>query len=450
MTTFNILIVDDDRDFAESLKRAIESENNQIVSHPASSITEAISLQKKFAPLVVLLDLSLSTTTGVQEGFAVLSKLLQNDRSVRIIVLTGHGSDENGIRAIKQGAAHFIQKPPYIPHLVALISDGIEHASLKRRAFRNVVEKVFQGAFIGPSRAMQHLKNEIEFAASNELPVFLHGETGTGKTLCASIIHKSSELRNGRFISYQPSFANSDLVNSDLFGHKKGAFTGAADERKGLLLEAHSGTLFLDEVNELPKETQITFLNVLQSKKFRPVGGNQEIASQFRLISASNVDINRAVEEGGFRKDLLYRISSIEINLPPLRERKEDILPLSQFFLDSLSGQRGYGEISLTEEAQALFIAHDWPGNIRELSIAIENAVHRAQFKNSSTIQPSDLQLRGAKGPVSISSFHHQLEVFKQKLISEALAKACGNQSEAAKLLEMDRTSFRRILKDIS
>lgn len=447
----NILFVDDDSDFLLSLLRAITAEGIDADLHVATHVKKAHSIQKEIHPEVIVLDLSLDEEGGEQSGFHALELFMREDFSCRIIVLTGHGSIENGVKAIQSGAANFLQKPPHVPHLTSLIRDGVEQSRLRRAFSERLISEEAGFVLAGTSEGIVRLRKEIEFAAVTDLPVFLRGETGCGKSFCASLLHRMSKASKGRFIRYQPTFGNSDLVNSDLFGHKKGSFTGATEDRRGLVQEADKGTLFLDEIDELPKETQVLLLSVLQDKRFRAVGSNTEIESNFRLLSASNAPLEKLIDEGNFRKDLYFRLSHITISIPSLRERVEDIPALARGMLTRLTERAGLSVFDLSPEALIVLRTYSWPGNIRELEAVVERAAYKAQFEHSHSIRPEDLMMEKANVATERnSSFHQQMASFKRNLIQNALDTACGNQSEAARLLQMDRTSLRRILKEIS
>lgn len=447
-----VLLVDDDSEALLSLIRALKSALPAVAFHGAGTIKNAIDLQQSTKPLAAVIDLSLEKSRGVESGFDLLEQLRRNDPTIRIIVLTGHGSTEHGIISIQKGAGSFLEKPADIKHLSALIVDSVRQASLRRELEARVIDanKSALSQMAGVSEKAKKLKDEVLFAAFSNQPVFVNGESGTGKGLCAAIIHELSRKKEGRFIRYQPSFMSGDLVNSDLFGHKKGAFTGADIDRKGLVAEASDGTLFLDEIDSLPMETQILLLGVLQDRTFRVVGGNETVQSKFRLIAASNASLQKRVDEGTFRKDLFFRIAHLTIEIPPLRERREDIGPIVDATLEKL---RENGELSVCGmESSALMKLqnHSWPGNIRELQAVVEGAAYRAQFEGRFEIKDSDVAIQaagvGSYDFVPGDGFHDQVNFFKLKLIRDALSRNAGNQVHAAKELGLDRSTMRRLL----
>lgn len=446
-----VLLVDDDSEALLSLARALKGALPEVTFHGAGTIKKALEIQETAQPRAAVIDLSLETSRGVASGFELLETLRKNDPALRVIVLTGHGSTEHGVTSIQKGAASFLEKPANIQHLAVLLSDAINQSMLRRElearlldAHRSVLSHI-----AGVGEKARKLKDEILFAAFSNQPIFLNGESGTGKGLCAAVIHSLGRQKEGRFIRYQPSFMSSDLVNSDLFGHKKGAFTGAESDRKGLIEEASSGTLFLDEIDSLPLETQVLLLGVLQERLFRPVGSNQTVQSNFRLISASNSHLTKLIDEGKFRKDLYFRIAHLTIEIPPLRERKEDLEVLVESILSEL---RERGEISVCEvhkDAMVLLQSYDWPGNIRELQAVVEGAAYRAQFESRYEIKSSDIKLQKNHAPSDsggLEGFHAQVAAFKLKLIQEALDRNGGNQVRAAKELGLDRSTMRRLM----
>jgi DNA-binding NtrC family response regulator len=290
---------------------------------------------------------------------------------------------------------------------------------------------------------------EAEFAASNAQSVLILGETGTGKGLLARAIHKKSARRRRNFVRFQPSFGSSDLVSSELFGHERGAFTGATESRKGLLEEANGGTLFLDEVADLPLQTQVMLLEVLQEMQFRRVGSSRELQANLRLISATNKPIDKSIEAGELRSDFLHRIRHLQIEIVPLRERKEDIPALSQHFLDALVAHEDLSVDSLSDNAIGVLQSHSWPGNVRELQAVVENGVYRAAYAEKGQVGPEDLEILDSIKTSNITSdgsLREQVKAFEKKLAKQALETCGNNQSRAAQMLKIDRSSFRRIL----
>lgn len=452
MTTLpNVLLVDDDSEGVLSLVRALKSAPVNARFHAAGNTEEAMKIFSERRPSVVVLDLCLDENQGVSSGFSLLQQFLSLSEICRIIVLTGHGSTEYGIRALSLGAAHFLEKPAEVPHLTALINDGLSQAALRAELSllkNREISTTFVG-ITGESTKTKDLIGQVQYAAHTSQPVLLSGETGTGKGLCAMAIHRLSRRSANRFIRYQPTFLTPDLVNSELFGHVKGAFTGAAEARKGLLAEANHGTLFLDEINELPQETQIAFLGVLQDKVMRAVGSNQELSTDFRLIAAVGGTPEECLVSGTLRKDLYHRIAHLRIHLPPLRERKEDIPLIASHVLAQLREKEEADVHEVSDDALFILSRYDWPGNIRELGAVVESAAYHAQFKGRKFVLPEDISWGAApsSAPGEERDFHANVEAYRRKLVEEALARNAGNQVKAAAEIGLDRKSIARILK---
>lgn len=443
-----ILFVDDDSDALLSLVRALKVHGLTAQVDAFSSIDRAEKYLLDNKPEVAVIDLCLTQEHGVESGFSLLKRILDFDFTCRVIVLTGHGSVEHGIRALKAGAANFLEKPADPQHLLALIRDGIKQAGLKRAYERLRLNQDISelNTIVGISQKIRKVREGISFAASTNQSVLITGETGTGKGLCAAVLHRLSARKERRLIRYQPNYGTADLVNSDLFGHKRGAFTGADKDRKGLLSEANGSTLFLDEVDELPLETQVALLGVLQDGSFRSIGCNQEERVDFRLISASNQDIRRCLAEKKLRSDFYHRIAHFRLELPALRERCEDILVLAQLFLEQLRNREQLNVTGIEDEAVSLLERYDWPGNVRELQAAVGSAAYRAQYDRRTEICVSDLSFGiGANAQIDFD-FESQVSAYKTKLINDALLRNGGNQVHAARELRIDRSTLRRIM----
>ncbi len=445
----SVVIIDDDADAALTLVRALKQLLPEVQFHAAATAAKAIELVSDSRAAAVVLDLHLEPQRGVESGFALLQELSKLDATLRCIVLTGHGTTEYGVRALNLGAASFLQKPADVPHLAALLSDALSQAALRRELEEISSEKQqgLQSMLGGNSSAIQTIRAEILSAAATMQPVLIVGETGTGKGVCARAIHALSARRAKPFVRYQPTFATADLVLSDLFGHQKGAFTGASSDRAGLLREADGGTLFLDEIEELPLETQVALLGVLQERRVRPVGSNSEIKTDFRLVCASNENIDHAVENKHLRLDFYHRIAHVVISMPTLRERLEDCGDLARHCLQRLRERELANVYEMSASAEKSLKQYSWPGNVRELEAVVEGAAYRAAAAGRSCIEAADIFIRGALKEPESRNFHERVERFKLDLIQEAL-KACGNnQVQAAKLLGLDRSSMRRILR---
>ena len=445
-----LLLVDDEPALTESLRRSIERREPTIKVVTAASAAAALEAVATRRPHVVLLDLSLDPSEGPSGGLTLITELLVQDQTLRILVLTGHGDESIGVQAIQNGAASFVAKPPMLDHLLPLIRDGIECARFKRQALLSISPSdLFDALGLSTrSASMRDALNQALFAASTSLPILILGETGTGKGLLAQAIHRASARHRGPFIRCQPNYGNPDLVSSEIFGHEKGAFTGASDQRIGLIEAADKGSLFIDEIDELPHDTQVTLLNVLQERTFRRVGSLKERRSDFRLLVASNRPIESLASGTTLRPDLYHRIAHATITLPPLRNRPEDIADLTQEFIVRAASRERLSSPLLTPEALTLLQHYRWPGNVRELQAVAESALFRSHFAKRRMIIPADLALGVTYPgrPLQPQSFREQVDAFEHKLIEDALKACDGNQSQAAERLQLDRSTLRRIL----
>ena len=468
MTANSILLVDDDKDYTQSLKRALIVKGIKENILTASTPLESIKILKSKSPNVAIVDLELDSSKGVESGYSLLKQILDEDKTCKVIILTGHSSSEYGIKAIKFGASNFLKKPADINHLIVLIKDAIEQ-SLMVREYENlkqdINQKNIENFIIGESDEIKQIRDEVLFLGQNNSPILIMGETGTGKGLIAKSIHLFGKDKDKQFVRYQPNYLSNDLTNSDFFGHKKGSFTGALEDKKGLLELSNNGTFFLDEVALLPIEIQIALLTTLQEHKIRRIGDTKEINVDFRLICATNEDINEAISDNRLRLDFYHRIAHSVIKLPPLRERKEDIKPLTLYFLNELSKKEDILIQDINKKALDKLKAHSFKGNIRELEAIIEVSAYKANFKNKRVIEEEDILfnenkiLNNAKENISNDnlensilnddslSFKDKINKIKKSIIQNELKKYNDNQMQTAKALGIDRTTLIRILE---
>lgn len=468
MTANSILLVDDDKDYTQSLKRALIVKGIKENILTASTPLESIKILKSKSPNVAIVDLELDSSKGVESGYSLLKQILDEDKTCKVIILTGHSSSEYGIKAIKFGASNFLKKPADINHLIVLIKDAIEQ-SLMLREYENlkqdINQKNIENFIIGASDEIKQIRDEVLFLGQNNSPILIMGETGTGKGLIAKSIHLFGKYKDKQFVRYQPNYLSNDLTNSDFFGHKKGSFTGALEDKKGLLELSNNGTFFLDEVALLPIEIQIALLTTLQEHKIRRIGDTKEINVDFRLICATNEDINEAISDNRLRLDFYHRIAHSVIKLPPLRERKEDIKPLTLYFLNELSKKEDILIQDINKKALDKLKAHSFKGNIRELEAIIEVSAYKANFKNKRVIEEEDILfnenkiLNNTKENISNDnlensilnddslSFKDKINKIKKSIIQNELKKYNDNQMQTAKALGIDRTTLIRILE---
>ncbi len=451
----DLLLIDDDAEMLQSLARALSPLIAPLSLSGAGRAEAAMQTLLAENPKVVVLDLCLDERIGVDSGFSLLEKIVAQSPTTRVIILTGHGSLSHGVRALTKGAASFLEKPVDPAHLAALVVDAARQAELRREYERlrrqNGGSPLTQ--LVGTSAEITRLRERIDFAASTNQPVLILGETGTGKGLCARLLHELSPRAKGKFVHYQPNFGGGDLVQSELFGHLKGAFTGAEGARKGLALEAHGGTLFIDELDEVPAETQVKLLDLIQERRVRALGSDSFQSVDCRFIAATNRPIATALEEGKIRRDLYHRIAHYVLDLPPLRARLGDIPVLCERILSDLQAHEALNVFDIERGAVEILQRQQWPGNIRELQAVVTNAAYRARYMGRSVIEINDVKgvegiaEQGAGPEYPSGSFHEAVLAFKSKLVREALSRSGGNQLKAAAELGLDRKTLRRLVQ---
>ncbi len=366
-----ILIVDDDRLVQDALCQVVEKTGH--TASAASGLSEALQAIRSDAFDIVLCDVRLPDGSGLD----ILPEIRASSSAPEVIIITGFGDPDGAELAIKQGAWDYVEKPLSVKDVTLSIERALQYRDRKQAAARPVALKT--DGIIGRSLKLRACLDALAQAASSDANVLITGETGTGKELFASAIHKNSARAGRNFVVVDCAALPETLVESTLFGHVRGAFTGADKPREGLIKQADGGTLFLDEIGELPTSIQKAFLRVLQERRFRPVGGGQEVSSDFRLIAATNRRLEDMVKSGGFREDLLFRIRTLVFDLPPLRETKEDIKDLVVFYVVKFCDQYGIPMKSFSPEFHEGLVSYDWPGNVRELIQALEKAIVSAK-----------------------------------------------------------------------
>ncbi len=447
-----VLIIDDEAGIRESLQALLEIEGYRVET--ASTGTEGIAKAGTQNYDVVLLDLALPDRNGMD----VLAELRSLDPRQAVIMITAYGTVENAVRAIQFGAANFIQKPWDNEKLLADVRATVgrsraeeENVQLKRALkqrynFENIV---------GKSEPMLKIFDLIAQVAPSRSTILLQGESGTGKELIAKAIHTNSNRKDRSFVPVNTGSMPADLLESMLFGHVKGAFTSAIASKKGLFEVADRGTLFLDEIGTMSMETQAKILRVLQDRRFMHLGGVQEIQVDVRIIAATNVDLRQQVKEGKFREDLFYRLNVISIDLPPLRQRKEDIPLLVEFFLKRYAEENERPPQRIATEALRLLLNHAWPGNVREL----ENVIERAVVLSSGTgigvdLLPDLISGRGTPFPVldhrPDASLFDILEQCERHIVSDMLEKCSWNQTEAAERFHVPLSTLNQKIKRLN
>jgi two-component system response regulator AtoC len=443
-----ILIVDDEKPTREGLRQSLEDEFNV---YTASNVDEALSVLDAEHIDLVLTDLRL----GGDDGMALIEKILQQPRPPICMLMTAYGSIATAVEAMKRGAYDFVAKPVNIDELELKIARAIKGRQTEQEnvQLRQLVDKRFGlETLIGESRAMHEIFDTIRQVAPSRATVLLVGESGTGKELIARAIHNLSNRNKTRFVAFNCAAFAPQLIESELFGHERGAFTGAAERRIGRFEQAAGGTLFLDEIGEIDSNVQVKLLRALDPGVFERVGGNQSIQADVRLIAATNRDLTALVREGKFREDLYYRLNVVQIRVPSLRERKEDIPLLANTFLKEICERDGKAFRPLSPEAMDALLRCDWPGNVRELKGAIDSGVTLATG-NQITVRDLPLTVRGASGGLAPREGGNQdlvnIHDNETRLIMRALDESGGNRTEAAKKLGISRRTLHRRLKEL-
>jgi two-component system, NtrC family, response regulator len=439
-----LLLVDDDEAIRTQMKWAL-SADYEIVS--AEDRAGAIENFKKKRPAVTLLDLGLPPRpTDPDEGFATLAELRAVDEMAKVIVISGQGEKKNAMEAVAAGAYDFLCKPVDPDELKLLLKRCIYLADLERE-YRKAMEDQRAAVFedmLGTSPQMQGVFSFIRKVATTTAPVLLLGESGTGKEMAAVAIHRRGPRKDGPFIPINCNAIPENLLESELFGHEKGSFTGATMQRIGLVETAKGGTLFLDEIGELPPNIQVKLLRYLQEQRFQRVGGRQELASDARVIAATNVDLKAGINQGSFREDLYFRLAVLVISLPPLRERGDDAVLIAQEFLQKYATQNGKNNIAFVPEALRAINRHPWPGNVRELQNRIKRAVIMADSKR---ITEKDLELSTGLGFSSSTTLKEARENVEREMVQRALKRNLGRISSAAAELGISRPTLYELME---
>ncbi len=450
-----VLVVDDEADFARGLARLILADFPHLAVRTAFSGEEALRSMDETPPDLLLLDLNMPGMHGLD----VVQEALARQPELSIVVISAHGSVETAVAALKSGAWDFLTKPVRSEDLHRAIAKGCERARLLGENSRLKIlaaQSEQGGRLIGGSAAMRRLRESIRAVAASSYTVFVQGESGSGKELAAESIHRLSGRRDRPFIKVNCPAIPEQLLESELFGHARGAFTGAASSHKGLFLEASGGTLMLDEIGDIPPGIQIKLLRVLQDGMVRPVGSNRAVPADTRIIAVTNQDLERKIREGTFREDLFYRLNVLAVRTPSLRERREDIPLLASSFLAKACAEMGAQPKRVSPDAMAALCGRDWPGNVREL----QNAMRRlAVFAEGPEITPAHLRVNGGrdpaanprKNPLSYTEAKQEfLESFTRQYMKDMLKHTGGNVSEAARLSGIGRVSLQKLLRRIS
>jgi two-component system response regulator PilR (NtrC family) len=437
----SVLIVDDEPDLCELL--SITLQRMELSPRTAGNVAAAQRMLKTEQFDLCLTDMQLPDGDGLE----LVEWIQQYCPNVPVAVITAHGNMETAVRALKLGAYDFVSKPLDLAGLRKLVSTAIKLSET------NDDTSVFGPRLLGASQAMQHMREMIARVARSQAPVHISGESGTGKELVAKLIHESGPRRDGPFVPVNCGAIPNELMESELFGHKRGSFTGAVSDKKGLIQSAEGGTLFLDEIADLPLHMQVKLLRVIQEKAVRPVGEQLEVAVDVRILSATHKNLAHLVAEGAFREDLFYRVNVIELRVPSLRDRPEDVPDLAEAILRRLGRRMKITPPMLARDALASLEAYAFPGNVRELENILERAI---TLSTSGEVRAADIELRSVSGMASASAnssnagaLGDHLEDIEREAIVKALEQTRYNKTAAAKALGMSFRALRYRIKKL-
>ncbi len=438
----HVLIVDDENSVLFLLREVLEERGHDVLSASSGVAAKAMSELGKLEEVeLVLTDFAMPEL----DGLGLMAHLRRQHPELPVVLLTARGSERLAARAIKEGAFDYLPKPFELEELEAVVARALETGSLRREARRAAAQALLSRPFVGRAPAFRQVVDRALKLADRNVPVLIRGETGSGKELLASVLHTGSQRRSRPLVRFNCAAIAAELAESELFGHARGAFTGASAAHRGYFAQADGGTLVLDEVGELPAKLQPKLLRAVQFGEIQPVGGSVAQVD-VRVVACTHRDLAAEVKAGRFREDLLYRLAVVELTMPPLRQRREDIPLLAEVFARSAGERFGIEGVTLTAELVGALLARDYPGNVREL----ENVVTRlvalsdggplgiAALDEPATL-PSRLEVAG--------SFRERVERLERSLLSDALSAAAGNQSEAARQLGLSRVTFLDKLK---
>ena len=443
----NILIVDDESTIRQSLQGVLEDEGYQISL--AESGEQCLEILRKHAFDLALLDIWLPGMDGLE----TLEKIREIENAPEIIMISGHGTIETAVRATKLGAYDFLEKPLSIDKTVILIKHAIDARRLRQENRDLKRQLAPRGVIAGESIPMKALRQQIQIMAPTNGRVLIYGESGTGKELVANAIHANSLRKDEMFVEVNCAAIPEDLIESELFGHRRGSFPSANNDKEGKLQKAHGGTLFLDEIGDMSLKTQSKVLRTLDEQRFSPLGSEEPITVDVRVIASTNKDLEEEISKGNFREDLFYRLNVIPFSVPPLRERKEDIPLLARYFLKDFSATYGRRPREITDDAIDTLMRYSWPGNVREL----RNVIERIVIMNPTTTRFERKHLpplvyrdgtRRAAG-VEFSTLHQARSAYERDYILKKMDENHGNVSRTAEVLGLERSHLYRKMKTL-
>ncbi len=444
-----ILVVDDEVSICQSLKAILEDEGYQVLV--AGSGEEAIKTMAEEMPRLVLLDIWLP---GI-DGLETLKAIHTAHPNVLIIMMSGHGTIETAVRATKLGAFDFIEKPLSLDKVIILVNNALNVVRLEEENILLKQKVSHQYELTGTSPVITELKEMIGIVAPTNAWILIMGENGTGKELVARSIHHLSRRSHKPIVEVNCAAIPEELIESELFGHEKGAFTGATEKKRGKFDLAHEGTIFLDEVADMSLKAQAKILRILQEKKFERVGGNKVIDMDVRVLAATNKDLEKEMESGRFRQDLYYRLHVIPLRVPPLRDRKEDIPFLAERFLSDFAAKEGQQLKTLTDDALEQLMSHNWPGNVRELKNIIERLIILTPSNEIRADDIPELNVKTEQSAVTLESptisdsFKDAKLVFERQFIIKKLEEYDGNISKTAEAIGLERSNLHKKLKSL-
>lgn len=438
---FHILVVDDDEHILQVMRIRLESAGYRVTTTTHAKTALALIREKPFN--LCLLDLKLIDGSGIE----LMEEIKAVHKDMPVMILTAYGTIGNAVEAMQKGACHYLTKPFDGQELLAQVRKTLLHApSLEQSSgpHKLVNGKYTSENIIGKSRQIKKVLKQVARAAETDSNVYIEGRSGTGKELIAKTLHASSARRKGPFIAVNCGAIPETLLENELFGHERGAFTGADDDKEGLLVAAHTGTIFFDELSEMPPSMQVKLLRVLEEKEFFPLGSSEKRKINIRIIAASNKNLETEVRQGRFREDLFYRVHVIPIKLPSLEERKEDIPELAKHFLEKFTAEMSKPVRKISPEAMQKLLAYPWPGNIRELENTIECAVALA---DTPVITREHVLRDMPTEPKNFESLKNAKEDFERQYLKDLLEITSGNMSQAAKLAGKYRADLYALLR---
>jgi two-component system nitrogen regulation response regulator NtrX len=442
-----ILIVDDEESICQTLGGILKDEGHEIVT--AASGEEALRIVDEDPPHLVILDIWLPGIDGVE----VLKTIKAGHPQIQVIIMSGHGTIETAVKATRLGAFDFIEKPLSLEKVILVVNHALEMIRLEEENLLLKQKVSHEYELTGQSGPIQDLKEMIGIVAPTNAWILIMGENGTGKELVARSIHHQSRRAQKSFIEVNCAAIPEDLIESELFGHEKGAFTGATAMKRGKFDLANEGTIFLDEVADMSLKAQAKVLRILQEKKFERVGGNKLIPTDVRVLAATNKDLEKEMEEGRFRQDLYYRLNVIPLRIPPLRDRKEDVPLLVAQFIKDFALKEGDPEKEVTDEVLAVLMKHNWPGNVRELKNIIERLVIMTQTRVISKCDLFPLFEEGRQETVlvepeiTLDSFRAAKQDFERQYIIRKLREFDGNISKTAEAIGLERSNLHKKIR---